>query len=165
MFVIDQVPYKAALRMATANVHAAKASLETARLERDSKRELLKENVISDYELRTAENSLLAAQAALEQAQAQEIDARNNLSYTEIKSPVNGVAGVLPYRAGALVSPQIAQPLTTVSDNSEMYAYFSISEKQLQDMIGQHGSMAETVASLPEVSLKLSNGNKYKSPG
>lgn len=165
LFVIDQVPYKAALRMATANVHAAKARLETARLERDSKRELLKENVISDYELRTAENSLLAAQAALEQAQAQEIDARNNLSYTEIKSPVNGVAGVLPYRAGALVSPQIAQPLTTVSDNSEMYAYFSISEKQFQDMIGQHGSMAETVASLPEVSLKLSNGNKYKSPG
>lgn len=66
LFVIDQVPYKAALRMATANVHAAKARLETARLERDSKRELLKENVISDYELRTAENSLLAAQAALE---------------------------------------------------------------------------------------------------
>lgn len=165
LFVIDQVPYKAALRMATANVHAAKARLETARLERDSKRELLKENVISDYELRTAENSLLAAQAALEQVQAQEIDARNNLSYTEIKSPVNGVAGVLPYRAGALVSPQIPQPLTTVSDNSEMYAYFSISEKQLQDMIGKHGSMAETVASLPEVSLKLSNGSKYKSPG
>lgn len=53
LFVIDQVPYKAALRMATANVHAAKARLETARLERDSKRELLKENVISDYELRT----------------------------------------------------------------------------------------------------------------
>ena len=41
LFVIDQVPYKAALRMATANVHAAKARLETARLERDSKRELL----------------------------------------------------------------------------------------------------------------------------
>lgn len=165
LFVIDQVPYKAALRMATANVHAAQATLETARLERDSKRELLKENVISDYELRTAENSLLAAQAALEQAQAQEIDARNNLSYTEIKSPVNGVAGMLPYRAGALVSPQMSQPLTTVSDNSEMYAYFSISEKQLQDLIWQYGSMAEAIAGFPEVSLKLSNGSKYKSPG
>lgn len=165
LFVIDQVPYQAALRMATANVHAAQATLETARLERDSKKELLKENVISDYELRTAENSLLAAQAALEQAQAQEIDARNNLSYTEIKSPVNGVAGVLPFRTGALVSPQISQPLTTVSDNSEMYAYFSISEKQLQDIIGQYGSMAEAIAGFPEVSLKLSNGKKYKSSG
>lgn len=165
LFVIDQVPYQAALRIATANVHAAKASLETARLERDSKRELLKENVISDYELRTAENSLLAAQAALEQAQAQEIDARNNLSYTEIKSPTNGVAGILPYKAGALVSPQIPQPLTTISDNSEMYAYFSISEKQLQDMMGKHGSMSAVIDNLPEVSLKLSNGNIYKLPG
>jgi efflux transporter, RND family, MFP subunit len=165
LFIIDQVPYQAALRMATANVHAAQATLETARLERDSKKELLKENVISDYELRTAENSLLAAQAALEQAQAQEIDARNNLSYTEIKSPVNGVAGVLPFRTGALVSPQISQPLTIVSDNSEMYAYFSISEKQLQDIIGQYGSMAEAIAGFPEVSLKLSNGKKYKSSG
>ena len=165
LFVIDQVPYQATLRMATANVHAAEAGLKTARLERDSKKELLRENVISDYELQTAENSLLAAQAALEQAQAQEIDARNNLSYTEIKSPVDGVVGVLPYRTGALVSSQIAQPLTTVSDNSEMYVYFSISEKQLQDMIGQYGSMAEAIANLPEVSLKLSNGRKFKSPG
>lgn len=165
MFVIDQVPYEAALRMATANVHAAQAALETARLERDSKRELLRENVISDYELRMAENSLLAAQASLEQAQAQENDARNNLSYTEIKSPANGVTGVLPYRVGALVSPQISQPLTTVSDNSEMYAYFAISEKQLQDMICQHGSMAKAIADLPEVSLRLSNGSTYKSPG
>ena len=163
LFIIDQVPYEAALRMATANVHAAQAALETARLEREQ--ELLKENVISDYELRTAENSLLAAQAALEQAQAQETDARNNLSYTEIKSPVDGVTGMLPYKAGALVSPQIPQPLTTVSDNSEMYAYFSISEKQLQDLIGQYGSMAEAIDCFPEVSLKLSNGSKYKSPG
>lgn len=165
LFVIDQVPYRAALRMATANVHAAQASLETARLERDSKKELLRENVISDYELRTAENSLLAAQAALEQAQAQEIDARNNLSYTEITSPVDGVVGVLPYRVGALVSPQIPRPLTTVSDNSEMYVYFSISEKQLQDMMGRYGSMEKTVAGLPEVSLKLSNGSLYGSLG
>lgn len=165
LFVIDQVPYQAALRMAVANVHAAQAALETARLERDSKIELFKEHVISDYELRTAENSLLAAQAALEQAQAQETDARNNLSYTEIKSPVNGVAGVLPYRTGALVSPQMSQPLTTVSDNSEMYAYFSISEKQLQDMVGQYGSVAKAIAGFSEVSLKLSNGSRYKSPG
>ena len=165
LFVIDQVPYQAALRMATANVHAAQASLETARLERDSKKNLLDENVISDYELRTAENNLLAAHAALEQAQAQEIDARNNLSYTEIKSPVNGIAGVLPYRVGALVSPQISRPLTTVSDNSEMYVYFSISEKQLQDMVEQYGSMDKAIAAFPEVFLKLSNGSRYESPG
>ena len=165
LFVIDQVPYRAALRTAVANVHAAQASVETARLERDSKKELLRENVISDYELRTAENSLLGAKAALEQAQAQEIDARNNLSYTEVKSPADGIVGMLPYKVGALVSPQMTRPLTTVSDNSEMYAYFSISEKQLQDRMGEHGSMSAVIQSLPEVSLRLSNGSIYKSPG
>ena len=62
--------------------------------------------------------------AELEQAKAQESDARNNLSYTEIKSPSNGVVGTLPYRIGALVGPNMAQPFTVVSDNAEMYAYF-----------------------------------------
>lgn len=165
LFIIDQVPYKAALRKAVANVHAASATLQTARLERDSKRELLKENVISSYELSVAENSLLVAQAALEQAQAQETDARNNLSYTEIKSPSDGVVGVLPYKVGALVSPQIQQPLTTISDNSEVYAYFSISEKHLQDLINKYGSMNAAIGNLPQVLLRLSNGNIYKSPG
>lgn len=163
--VIDQVPYLAALRTAQANVSAAQAKTETARIELQGKQALFDEKVISDYELSLARNQLAVALAELEQAKAQETDARNNLSYTEIKSPSDGVIGTLPFRIGALVNPNMAQPFTVVSDNSEMYAYFSISEKQLQDMIGQHGSMAETVASLPEVSLKLSNGNKYKSPG
>lgn len=126
--VIDQVPYQAALRTAVANVSAAKARVETARIELRGKQSLFNENVISDYELSVARNQWAVAQAELEQAKAQEADARNNLSYTEIKSPSNGVVGTLPYRVGALVGPTIEQPFTVVSDNSEMYAYFSISE-------------------------------------
>ena len=53
---------------------------------------------------------LAVALAELEQAKAQETDARNNLSYTEIKSPSNGVVGTLPFRIGALVSPGMTQP-------------------------------------------------------
>ena len=122
--VIDQVPYQAALRTAVANVSAAKARVETARIELSGKQSLFDEKVISDYELSVARNQLAVAQAELEQAKAHEADARNNLSYTEIKSPSDGVVGTLPYRIGALVSPTIEQPFTVVSDNSEMYAYF-----------------------------------------
>lgn len=165
LFVIDQVPYQAALRMAIANVRAAESQVATARLERESKQALFDGKVISDYELQTAKNALAVAEASLEQSKAAEIDARNNLSYTEIKSPVKGVVGTLPYRVGALVSPQITQPLTSVSDNAEMWVYFSISEKQLQGLMRQHGSKDAALSAFPPVSLTLSDGREYTQSG
>ncbi|MEG0518109.1 MAG: efflux RND transporter periplasmic adaptor subunit, partial [Bacteroidales bacterium] len=141
LFIIDQVPYKAALMTATANVNASKASVATAQLTYNSKKELFAQSVISDFELQSAENTLLMAKAQLAQTQAQELNAQNNLSYTVVKSPANGVIGVLPYRVGALVGPTIPQPLTTVSDNSDMYVYFSMNENQLLALTREHGSM------------------------
>ena len=123
LFVIDQVPYKAALETALANVKVAEASLATAELTYNSTKALFEQKVVSDYNLQTSRNSYLTAQAQLAQAKAEEVNARNNLSYTEVKSPSDGVIGMLPYRKGALVSPSIPQPLTTVSDNSDMYVY------------------------------------------
>ena len=93
LFVIDQVPYRAALLTATANVHAAEAQVETAQLDYTSKEALLRENVVSEYDLSVARNTLSVAKAGLEQARAQETAARNNLSYTEVKSPSDGVVG------------------------------------------------------------------------
>ena len=81
---------------------------------------MYKNKVVSEFDLKTAYNTLLSAKAQLAQAEAQEINARNNLSYTEVKSPSNGVIGTLPYRVGALVSANLPKSLTTVSDNSEM---------------------------------------------
>ena len=98
MFVIDQVPYRAAWRKTMADVHAAEAQVETARLEYRSKQQLFAEKVVSEYDLSTAKNALAIAEATLEQAKALEEDARNSLSYTEVKSPSNGVVGTLPYR-------------------------------------------------------------------
>ena len=165
LFVIDQVPYQAALRTASANVHAAEAKVETARLVYDSKQELFRQNIISEYDLSTARNSLAVAKAELEQAYAQEVNASNNLSYTEVKSPADGVVGTIPYRAGALVSPSSEQPLTTVADNSEMYVYFSMSERQLQSMIRRYGSLDKTVTEMPAVRLQLSDGTIYDNEG
>ena len=163
--VIDQVPYRAALRTAQANVSAAQAKVETARIELRGKQALFDEKVISDYELSLARNQLAVACAELEQAKAQESDARNNLSYTEIKSPSNGVVGTLPYRIGALVGPNMAQPFTVVSDNAEMYAYFSISENMLRRYLARYGSIDSMIAGMPEVGLQLNDGSLYKAKG
>ena len=165
LFVIDQVPYEAALQTAVANVESAKASLATAQLTYDSKEELYKANVVSSFDLSTAKNSLLAAKAQLAQAKAQEVNARNNLSYTVVKSPADGVVGTLPYRVGALVSSALAQPLTTVSDNSDMYVYFSMTENQLLGLIRQYGSKEEALKNMPAINLQLNDKSAYSEQG
>lgn len=165
LFVIDQVPYRAALNTARAAVQAAEASVQTARLEYDSKKELFREKVVSQYDLSLAGNNLAVAEASLEQAKTAEVNAANNLSYTEVKSPSDGVIGTLPYRVGALVGPSSPTPLTTVSDNSEVYVYFSLTEKQILALLREYGSPAEIIDKFPEVELMLSDGNEYSEKG
>ncbi|GAA6484319.1 efflux RND transporter periplasmic adaptor subunit [Bacteroides uniformis] len=165
LFIIDQVPYKAALKTAVANVEAARAALATAALTYNSNKELYAQKVVSEFSLKTAENAYLTAKAQLSQAEAQEISARNNLSYTEVKSPSDGVVGALPYRAGALVSPSLPQPLTTVSDNSDMYVYFSMTENQLLALTRQYGSMDEALKNMPQAELRLNDNSVYDKKG
>lgn len=163
--VIDQAPFQAALRTAVANVSAAKARVETARIELRGKKSLFDEKVISDYELSVARNQLAVAQAELEQAKAQEFDARNNLSYTVIKSPSDGVIGTLPYRIGALVSTTMEKPFTIVSDNSEMYAYFTVSENELWEWETKYGSIDRIISNMPPVLLEHRAGYIYGKEG
>ena len=165
LFVIDQVPYKAALNQAVANVKAAQAALSSAKLNYESRQRLFSEKVISEYELLTSENAMLSAEATLAQCQAAEVNARNNLSYTEVKSPVNGIAGMLPFRQGALVGPETVQPLTNVSDNSQMFVYFSVSENDALAMMREWGSMEQTLNNMSNVELVLGDGSVYQHKG
>lgn len=165
LFVIDQVPYKAALQTAIANLNSAKAEAASAQLNYDGKKQLFDENVISDFELQKAENSLIAAKASQDQAEAQVTNARNDLSYTVITSPCDGVVGTLPFRVGHLVSPNLTTPLTTVSDNSEMYVYFSIPENRVIDLIRTYGSAEKALESMPPVRLYLNDGSTYEQSG
>ena len=165
LFVIDQIPYRAALKTAVANVEAARAAMATAELTYNSNKELYAQKVVSEFSLKTAENTYLTAKAQLTQAEAQEVNARNNLSYTEVKSPSDGVVGALPYRAGALVSANIPYPLTTVSANSDMYVYFSMTENQLLALTRQYGSMDEALKNMPEVELILNDNSVYNKKG
>lgn len=165
LFMIDQVPFQEALHMANANVEAAEAGVATAQLVYDSRVVLFDEQVISAFDLKSSQNQLLTAKAQLAQARAQQVTAQNNLRYTMVESPLDGVVGTLPFREGALVSPSLPTPLTTVSDNSQMYVYFSLTENQLFDLTREHGSMDEVLASLPEVGLQLNNGTMYTEKG
>lgn len=165
LFVIDQVPYKAALNTAKASLEAAKAQEATAKLNYESRKSLFEQKVISDFDLQTAQNALLTAKAQVAQATAQVVNAQNSLSYTIVKSPANGVVGTLPFRQGALVGPTIPQPLTTVSDNSQMYVYFSISEGQLLQLTRNNGSTKAAIEAIPAVQLILVDGSQYESAG
>lgn len=165
LFVIDQVPYQAALQTAVANVKSAEVAVATARLTSDSKEELFKERVVSDFDRQTARNSLLEAEASLAQAKAAETNARNDLSYTVVRSPVNGVAGMSSYRVGALVNSSITTPLLTVSDDEEIYVYFSLTENQILSLVRQYGSVEKALAGMPKVSLLLSDGTTYAHEG
>ena len=165
LFSIDPVQYQAAVQTAKAAVETAKAALSTQELTTANKRELNKKQIVSDYDLKMAENQLAQSKAALAQAEAQLVNAENNLSYTEVTSPSDGVVGTIPYRVGSLVSASIATPLTTVADISEMYAYFSMTERQLLNLIREGGSMKEILDKLPDVHLQLIDGTMYPDTG
>ena len=165
LFVIDQTPYKAAYEIAVANVKSAEASLSTARLILQSNKDLYAQDVVSEFDLMTAQNDLTEAEARLALCKAEEVNASNNLSYTEVRSPVNGVASMIPYRVGALVNSNITQPLVTVSDDSRVYAYFSMAENQMLDMVKQYGSLDNAIRQMPQVELIMSNGDRYEHTG
>lgn len=165
LFEIEPAQFQAAYDIAQANVNSAEAAVSTAQLVLDSNKELYKAEVISDFELNTARNELAEAKAKLRLAKAELDKAATNLSYTQVKSPVNGVASMIPYRVGALVSPNITSPLVTVSDDGDIYAYFSLAENQMLEMMRQYGSLRNALKNMPEVRFRMSDGELYPIPG
>lgn len=166
LFIIDQVQFQAAVDQALANVNSAKSAVSTAEITEQNKRMLLDKNIISQSEWQTAANQLAQAKATLAQANAALVSARKNLAYTTVTAPSDGVVGVIPNREGSLASPSSAQPLTTISDNSEVYAYFSLTENDLLDLSnGGTTSIDAGIKNLPEVELELANGTRYPLKG
>ncbi len=159
LFVIDQASYQAEVRAAEANVAVAKAGVETAQLNYDSRKTLYQKNVVSNYDLRTATANLAMAKAQSQQAQAQLQSARTNLSYTVLRSPSDGVVGSLPFRIGDFVGPSTQGGLTTVADAHEMYVYFSLTERDAMSRIVRYGSLDKAVAAFPPVILLTANGD------
>lgn len=166
LFTLDQVQFQAAVDQAQAAVNVAKTAVETAQITADNNRALAAKNIISDYARQVSDNQLAQAQAQLAQAQAGLVNAKKNLAYTVVTSPSDGVVGSIPNREGSLASPSLAQPLTTVSDNSEVYAYFSLNEKDLLNLT-ENGtkSLDASISDMPEVTLRLATGEIYPEKG
>lgn len=164
LFTIDPVQYQAAVDQAAANVNSARSAVSTAEITEQNKRMLLDKNIISRTEWQMAENQLAQAKAGLAQAEAALVNARKNLAYTSVTAPSDGVVGTIPGREGTLASPSAA--LTTVSDNSEIYAYFSFNERDLLALTeGGTSSVEAGIKAMPKVRLQLADGSIYPEEG
>lgn len=165
LFAIDDVQYAAAVKQAQAAVNVLKTNIATQRLALDNKKMLHDKQIISDFDFQMAQNNLAALEAQMSQAEAALSAARDQLSFCTVTSPANGVVGEIPYRVGSLVGPSTMQALTTVASTGTMYAYFSMSEKQLLTMTREHGSKDAAAKAFPSLKLKLTDGSIYEQEG
>lgn len=165
LFRLDDAPSRAAVESANANVQMMTAALSRVQLEYDGKKNLRQKSVISDFELSLAESDLNVAKANLAAAKAALTSAQNDLSYTEIRSPSNGVVGRIFYRKGDLLGPSIQDGLTVVADNRQMRVYFSMTEKTVMQFLCEHKSMDAAIQQMPELRLQLPNGTLYEHTG
>lgn len=153
------------LAAAEASVTSAEATLNTAKLNVDRMRPLAEKKIISDVQLQTYENQYESAQATLAQAKATLAQAQAMIGWTNVTSPVDGVVGSIPYRQGSLVSS--ANLLTTVANTGSVYAYFSLNEKNLLELLDRYEgkTQAEKIKNMPPVTLTLADGTRYPETG
>ncbi|MDQ2177934.1 efflux RND transporter periplasmic adaptor subunit [Marinifilum sp. D714] len=155
------------VKAAKANIKVAEAQVFSAQVEVDKITPLVEKNIISSIQLKTAKSNLNAAKAQLAASEAQYQNAKENLGYTMIKSPVDGFIGSLPYKVGSLVGRTEVNPLTTVSNIKNVYAYFTLNEKQLLQFNRQlnGSSVDEKIKQMPDVELVLADGSVYNQKG
>ncbi len=165
LFQIDDVQYVAAVKAAEAAVEVVKTNIATQELTVNNKKMLLEKKIVSQYDYDVAVNQLQSLKAQLSQANASLQNAKDNLKFCTVTSPSAGVVGMIPYRVGALVSSASAQPLTTVSNISNMYAYFSVTEKEMLVMTKGEGGVTKAMKDMPAVQLVMADGSVYASEG
>jgi len=165
LFVIDNETYQASVRQSQAAVNTALAQCNTSKLTYENTKKLYDNKVVGDFELASAKNAYDVAQAQLAQAKAGLANAREMLQFCYVKSPTSGVIGSLPYKVGAMVSASSTPALTTVSNNSTMEVYFSVTEKDMLAMSKNAGGMNAAIANFPSVKLLLADGTEYGHEG
>lgn len=165
LFSIDSPQAQQAFASAQAQVASSQASLNTAEVNVSRLRPLAEKGIISNVQLQTYENSYQASKAALAQAKATLSQAQSTMSWTTVTSPVNGVVGTIPLRQGSLVTS--SSVLTTIANIGNVYAYFSMNEKELMELLNnlEGKTQAEKIKNLPDVSLILADGSTYAEKG
>ena len=166
LFVIDSRNAQLELEAAEANLQAALAQENSAKLEYESNKNLFDKKIVSSYMLNNSENSYKQAQASVAQARASVNRAKVNLGFCTITANVAGIIGEIPVRVGDQVSPMTQ--LTMLSGNTTMYAEFSVTEAIVENMV-QRGMKADElddyIAKLPDATFIMKNGTEYPHKG
>jgi membrane fusion protein (multidrug efflux system) len=160
LFQINNREYLGELAQKSAALKIAQAEAKSAELELENTKKLVEKNVVSKTELEFAKNNVLAAKGKVEQAQAEETQAKQMLSYTDIRAPFDGVINRLPQKIGSLVTDGTL--LTTLSQNESVFAYFDVSEKEYLDFMSR---LTKESKKEREVQLVLANGKLHKQIG
>ena len=164
LFEIDKVSLQAAVDQAKAAVQVAQANVNTATTNANNNKMLLDKNIIGAPAYQTSVDALNAAKAQLNQAQANLVAAQKSLSYSVVTSPTSGMVGTIDFKEGTLVSPSTL--LTVVSNNGEMEAQFSMTEKEILALTDNGSRTVEAAKNqMPPVQLQLANGEIYARPG
>ena len=166
LFIIESRNAQLELEAAQANLQAALAQENSAKLEYESNKNLFDKKIVSTYMLSNSENLYKQAQAAVAQARAAVNRAKINLGYCTITASVSGAIGEIPVRVGDQVSP--LTQLTMLSGNTTMYAEFSVTEAIVEAMVQEGMSAAEVeayIANLPEATFVMKNGTEYPHKG
>jgi membrane fusion protein (multidrug efflux system) len=167
LFRIRNPMYEQQVITAKASINRAQADVNTSEIEIEKIRPLVEKQIVSDYRLKSAQLDLESKKAALQQAQAELANAEANLAYTNIRSPMAGIIGTIPYKAGALVSSTSMQALTFLSNIDTVIAYFSWNEKQLLDFLSASPgeSLDQKIKNIPPATLILANSAEYPEKG
>ena len=166
LFVIDSRNAQLELEAAQANLQAALAQENSAKLEYESNKNLFEKKIVSSYMLANSENTYKQAQAAVAQARASVNRAKVNLGFCTITASVSGVIGEIPVRIGDQVSPMT--DLTILSGNTTMFAEFSVTEAIVEAMVQEGMNAAEVdkyIASLPPATFVMKSGTEYPHKG
>jgi membrane fusion protein (multidrug efflux system) len=165
LFEIDDRPYKAALDQALGDLAKEQATLRKNQLDVARYTPLVAKGAVSKEELDNAVQATHASEALVQAAQAAVENARLNLGWTRIYSPIDGIAGIAPVQVGNLVTPSTL--LTTVSQIDPMKVTFPITERQylrFADRIKEHQEKGRAPDE-PEFQLILADGSTYPRPG
>jgi len=167
LFEIDPAPYQAALDAATAALAQARASAVNAHTNAQRDRDLISSHLVSEQQLDTDEATERSTAAAVKQAEANVESARINLGYTNVTSPIAGIAGEQQVTEGALVGQGTPTLLTTVDQLDPIYVNFDEPATQIEQLTSEQQSGAVIAASGSEakVQLTLPDGTPYGLPG
>ncbi|HSY90360.1 MAG TPA: efflux RND transporter periplasmic adaptor subunit [Candidatus Binatus sp.] len=165
LFHIDPRPFQAVLDQANAQLAQAQAQLAKTEMDVDRDTPLAKERAIAQSQLDNDIQANRAAKAAVKAAEAQVEQAQLNLEFTEVKSLVDGVAGIAQVQIGNLVTPTTI--LTSVSQMNPIKAYFSLSEQEYIHFADRINADAqkETPSNGPPFELILADGSVYPHKG